>query len=50
MYNLIKLVDGVWTVVSEFPDWESASRALTVEKVDTPNVCLVLADGDIQLI
>jgi hypothetical protein len=50
MYNLIKLVDGVWTVVSESPDWESANQALTEAKIDSPNVCLVLANGDIQLI
>ena len=43
MYNLIKLVDGVWTVVSEFPNWETANRALTLARVDSPNVCLVLA-------
>jgi hypothetical protein len=43
MYNLIKLVDGVWTVVSEFPDWESANRALTAARARGPNVCLVLA-------
>jgi hypothetical protein len=43
MYNLIRLIAGVWTVVAEFPDWETANRALSAARLDGPDVCLVLA-------
>jgi hypothetical protein len=43
MYNIVKLIDGVWIKVAGYSDIASATKALIIAQLESPNVCLVPA-------